>query len=97
MLAYLPVELSHLESLANTFIIPAGQNLFDNAPVRLVPVAINTNSAFTRAYTENPFWYQQFDIRQTNLLRGGQPCVDFDAVDNFRFFCWDEESLELSR
>ena len=47
---------------------------------------MNTNSAFTGSYTENPFWYQQFDRRQIRILRGGQPIVDFDAADNCRLY-----------
>ena len=88
MLAYTPVEFNYLETLANTFIIPARQNQFiqennfKNAPVRRIAIAMNTNSAFTGSYTENPFWYQQFGLRQIRILRGGQPIVDFDAADN---------------
>ena len=64
MLAYTPVEFNYLETLAKTFISPARQNqfiqenIFNNAPVRRIAIAMNTNSAFTRSYTENPFWYQ---------------------------------------
>ena len=82
------VEFNYLESLAKTFIIPARQNqfiqenVFNNAPVRRIAIAMNTNSAFTRSYTENPFWCQEFDLRQFRILRGGQPIVDFDAADN---------------
>ena len=47
---------------------------------------MNTNSAFTGSFTENPFWYQQFELRQIRILRGGQPIVDFDAADNCRFY-----------
>ena len=47
---------------------------------------MNTNSAFTGSFTENPFWYQQCDIRQTRLLRGGQPIVDFDTPDTWRLY-----------
>ena len=53
MLAYTPVEFNYLETLAKTFIIPAGQNQFiqennfNNAPVRRIAIAMNTNSAFT--------------------------------------------------
>ena len=43
---------------------------------------MNTNSGFNRSYTEKPFWYQQFVLREIRLLRGGQPIVDLDAVDN---------------
>ena len=68
-LAYTPVEFNYLETLAKTFIIPARQNqfnqenIFNNAPVRRIATAMNTNSAFTGSYTENSFWYQQFDLR----------------------------------
>ena len=44
---------------------------------------MNTNSAFTGSYTETPFWYQQIDLRQIRILRGGQPFVDFDTAVNF--------------
>ena len=92
MLAYTPVEFNYLETHAKTFIIPARQNqfiqenIFSNAPVRGIAIAMNTNSAFTGSCTENPFWYQQFDLRQIRLLRGGQPIVDFDAADNCRLY-----------
>ena len=92
MLAYTPVEFNYLETLAKTFIIPARQNqfiqekIFNNTPVRRIAIAMNTNSAFTGSYTENPFWYQQFELRQIRILRGGQPIVDFDAADNCRLY-----------
>ena len=88
MLAYTRVEFNYLETLAKTFIIPARQNqfiqenIFNNAPVRRISIVMNTNSAFTGSYTENPFWCQQFELRQNRILRGGQPIVDFDAADN---------------
>ena len=92
MLAYAPVEYNYLETLAKTFIIPARQkqfiqeNIFNNAPIRRVAVAMNTNSAFTCSFDENLFWYQQFDLRQITILRGGQPTVDFDTADNCRLY-----------
>ena len=92
MLAYTPVEFNFLETPAKTFIIPARQNQFiqenfmNNAPVRRIAIAMNTNSAFTGSNTENPFWYQQFDLRQIKILRGGQPIVAFDAADNCRLY-----------
>ena len=90
ILAYTPVEFNSLESLAKIFIIPARQNqfiqknIFNNAPVRRIAITMNTNSAFTEFYPENPFWYQQFDLRQIRIRRGGQPIVDFDAADKCR-------------
>ena len=77
MPAYTPVQFNYLETLAKTFIIPARQNesfqenIFNSAPVRRIAIAMNTNSAFTGSHTENPLWYQQFDLRQFKILRGG--------------------------
>ena len=92
MLAYAPVEYNYLGTLAKTFIIPARQNqfiqenTFNNAPIRLNAFAMNTNSAFTGPSTEDPIWYQQFDLRQIRILRGGQPIVDSDTADNGRLY-----------
>ena len=47
---------------------------------------MNTNSAFTVSFTENPFRYQECDLSQTRILRGGQPIEDFDTADNCRLF-----------
>ena len=91
MLAYAPVEYNYLETLAK-LIIPARQNqfiegnIFNNAPVRRIAIARNTNSAFTGSFTENPFWYQRFDLRQIRILKRGQPIVDFDNADNCRLY-----------
>ena len=92
MLAYAPVECNYLETLAKTFIILARQNQFiqenilNSAPIRRVAIAMNTNSVFTGSFTENPFWYQQFDLRQIRILRGGQPIVDFDTAGYCRLY-----------
>ena len=92
MLAYTPVEFNYLETLAKTFIIPARQNqfiqqnIFNNAPVRRIAIAMNPNSAINGSYNESPPWYQQFDLRQIRILRRGQPIVDFDAADKCHFY-----------
>ena len=92
MLAYALVEYSYWETLAKTFIIPARQNqfiqenIFNKAPIRRVAIATNTKSALTGSFTENSFWYQQFDLRQIRTLIGGQLIVDFDTADNFRLY-----------
>ena len=92
MPAYTPVEFNYLETLAKTSIIAARQNqfiqenIFNNAPVRRIAIAMNTNSAFSRSDSGNPFWYHQFDPRQIRMHRGGQPIVDFDAADNCRLY-----------
>ena len=101
MLAYAPVEYNYLETLAKTFIIPARQNqfiqenIFNNAPIRRVAIAMNTNSAFNGSFTENPFWYQQIDLRQIRIIRGGQPIVDFDTADNCRLYVTTTEAMNF--
>ena len=69
LLAYATVEYTYWETLAKNFIIPAKQNqliqenIFNDAPIRRVAIAMNKNSAFTGTFTENPFWYQHFALR----------------------------------
>ena len=76
MLAYAPMEYNYLDTLAKTIIIPARksqfiqENIFNNAAIRRIAIALNTNSAFTGTFIENPFWRQQFDLRQIRILRG---------------------------
>ena len=80
MPASAPVEYNYLETLAKTFIIRARQNhfiqenIFNNAAIRRVAIAMNTNSAFTGSFIENPFCYQQLDLRQIRILRGAANC-----------------------
>ena len=91
-LAYAPVEYNYMETLAKTFIIPARQNqfiqenIFNNAPIFRIAIAMNSNSAFTGFFAENPFWYQQFNLRDIRILRGGQPIVHHDTTDNCRLY-----------
>ena len=101
MLAYAPVEYNYLETLAKTFIIPARQNqfnqenIFNDAPICRIAIAMNTNSAFTGSFTKNIFWYQQFDLRQNRILRGGQPIVDFDTADNCRLYVTTMKAMKF--
>ena len=56
---------------------------------------MNTNSAFTGSYTENPFWHQQFDLRQIKRLRGRQLPVDFDAADICRLYVITKKAINF--
>ena len=47
---------------------------------------MNSNSGFTGSFAENPFWYQQYSLRDITLLRGGQPIVHHDTTDNCRLY-----------
>ena len=100
MLAYTPVEYNYMDTLAKTLKISARQNQFTeenifHAPVWRKAKAMNSNSALTGSFTENPFWYQ-FDLRQIRILRGGHPNVDYDTSDNCRL-CYYNESKAFSK
>ena len=56
---------------------------------------MNTNSAFTGSFTENPFWYQQFDLRQIRILGVGEPIVDFDTADNCRLYVTTKKAMNF--
>ena len=73
--AFLPDKTSSFE-----------KNISNKGPVRRIAIAKNTNTALIGFFNENPFWYQQFSLRQIRVLKGGPPTVDFDAADNFRFY-----------
>ena len=81
-----------METLAKTFINHARrnqfiqENIFNNAPIRRIAIAMNSNSAFTGSFAENPIWYQRFILRVIRILRGGQPIVHHDTADNCRLY-----------
>ena len=60
-LAYAPVDYNYMETLTKTYIIPVRENqsiqenIFNNAPIRRIAIAMNSNSAFTGCFAENPF------------------------------------------
>ena len=94
-LAYAPVEsveYNCMETLPKTYIIPARQNqfiqenIFNNAHIRRKAIAMKSNSAFTGSFAENPFWYQQFNLRHIRIIRGGQPIVHHDTTDSCRLY-----------
>lgn len=76
-----PAKYHFMETEARTFIIPANQNqfieenVFNNAPIRRLALAMNTNSAFTGSYGENPFHYQRFNLGEIKIIRNNQTVV----------------------
>ena len=60
---------------------------------------MNTNSAFTGSFTENPFGINSSISKKTRILRRGQIIVDFDTSDNCRWYVttMKDESNELPR
>ena len=88
MLSYTTAEFNFLNTPSKTFIIPTRRShftqgdIFNNAAARRIAIAIKTHSVFTGSFTQRPFWYEQFDLRQIGLLRCGQPFVDLNGIDN---------------
>ena len=72
---------SHCSRQTNQFL---RENILNNARVRRIPIAMNTNSAFTGSHTEILFWCQQFDLKQIKILEHGQPNVNFHPAASLR-------------
>ena len=87
-LTHQPACYNFMETIARIFIIPSGQNqfiqenAFNNAPIRRIAIAMNTNSAFTGHFQENPFHYQQFGLRELRIVRGGRAIVSVDTTND---------------
>ena len=62
------------------------ENIFNNAPIRRIAIAMISHSAFTGSIAENPFWYQHFKLRDIRILKGGKPIVHHDKTDNCRLY-----------
>ena len=56
---------------------------------------MNSNSAFTRSYTEDPFWCQHLDLRQNRIHRRGQPIVHFDGAVFCRLYVTTMKSMNF--
>ena len=81
-----PAHYNYMETIARTFIIPSRQNqflqenVFNNAPIRRIAVAMNTNSAVAESFHENPFNYQHFHLRELRIIWGGRATVSLDTT-----------------
>ena len=45
---------------------------------------MNTNSAFTGHFQENPFHHQKFCLREIRIVRGGRAIVSLDTTNDCR-------------
>ena len=85
-----------METIARTFIIPSRQNqfiqenVFNNAPIRRIAVAMNTNLAVAGSFHENPFNYQQFHLRELRIIRGGRAIISLDTTSPCQI-CYNNE------
>ena len=97
-----PACYNFMETIARTFIIPSGQNqfvqenVFNNAPIRRVAIAMNTNSAFTGHFQENPFHYQKFGLRELRIVRGGRAIVSLDTTNDCRAYVTTMKAMNFN-
>ena len=81
-----PAHYNYMETIARTFIFPSRQNqliqenVFNNAPIRRLAVAMNTNSAVAGSFHEKRFNYQQFHLRELEIIRGRRAIVSLDKL-----------------
>ena len=79
-----------METIARTFIIPSRQNqfiqenVFNNAPIRRIAVAMNAYSAVADSFHENPFNYRKFYLRELRIIRDGRANVSLDTTSPCR-------------
>ena len=87
-----PAHYNYMETIARTFVIPSRQNhfiqenVFNNAPIRKIVVAMNTNSAVAGSLHENPFNYQQFHLREHRIIRSGRAIISLDTTSPCRLY-----------
>ena len=97
-----PAQYNYMETIARTFIIPSRQNqfiqenIFNNAPIRRVAVAVNTNSAVAGCFHENLFSYQQFHIRELRIIRGGRAIVSLDTTSPCRPYVTTIKAMQFA-
>ena len=83
-------QYNYMEIIARIFLIASCQNkfihesIFNNAPIRRVDVARNTNSAVVGSFHKNPFSYQQFNFRELRISRDGSAIVSLDLTSPCR-------------
>ena len=74
------------------FIMPSRQNqfiqknVFNNAPIRRIAVAMNTSSAVAGSFHENPFNYQQFHLRELRVIRGRKALISLETTSPCRLY-----------
>ena len=101
-LIHQPALYNFMETVARTFIIPSQQNqfiqenIFHNAPIRRLAIAMNTNSAFTGSFDENPFHYQKFDLREIRIVRGGRAIVSLDTREDCRAYVTTMKAMNFN-
>ena len=97
-----PAHCNYMGTIARTFIIPYRQNqfiqenVFNNAPIRRIAVAMNTKSPVARSFYENPFNYQQFHLRELRIIRGGRAIISLDTTSPCRPYVTPMKAMQFN-
>ena len=97
-----PAHYIYMETIARTFLIPSRQNqfiqenVFNNAPIRRIAVAMNTNSAVAGTFYENPFNYQQFHLRELRIIRDGRANISLDTTSPCRPYVTTMKAMQFN-
>ena len=96
------VHYNYMKTIARTFIIPSRQNqfiqenVFNNAPIIRIAVAMNTNSAAVGSFDENPYNYQQFYLRELRIIRGGIAITSLDTTSPCRPYVTTMKAMQFN-
>ena len=97
-----PAQYYYMETIARIFIIPSRRNqfiqanIFNNARIRKVAVAMNTNSAVAESFHENLFSYQQFHLRELRIIWGGRAFVSLDTTSPCRPYVTTMKAMQFN-
>ena len=58
---------------------------------------MNTNSAFTGHFQENPFHYQKFGLRELRIVRGDRAIVSVDTTNDCRAYVTTMKAMKFLR
>ena len=92
----------YMETLARTCINPSHQNqfiqenVFNNAPIRRIAVAMNTKSAVVGSFHENHFNYQQFHLKEHRIIRGGRAVISLDTTSPCRPYVTIRKAMQFN-
>ena len=96
-----PAHYKYMETIARTFIIPSRQNqfiqenVFNNAPIRRIAVAMNTNLAVAGSFNKKPSNYQQFNLRELRINRGERAIISLDKTSPCRPYVTTMKAMQF--
>ena len=93
---------NYMKTIARTFIIPSRQNqfiqenIFTNAPIRRIAVAMHTNLAVAGSFHENSFNYQQFQLKELRFIRDGRTIISSGTTSPCRPYVKTMKAMQFN-